>query len=104
MDWGKLKVFHAVARSGSFTAAGKSLKLSQSAVSRQINALEKSLGVILFHRHSRGLLLTAQGEALNETAREVAAKLTMAEANLSEARDKPRGPLAITATLAFASI
>jgi DNA-binding transcriptional LysR family regulator len=42
MDWDKLRVFHAVAEAGSFTHAGESLNLSQSAVSRQISALEKA--------------------------------------------------------------
>ena len=64
MDWDKLRVFHAVAEAGSFTHAGESLNLSQSAVSRQISALEESLNVPLFHRHARGLILTEQGELL----------------------------------------
>ena len=75
MDWDKLRVFHAVAEAGSFTHAGESLNLSQSAVSRQISALEESLNVPLFHRHARGLILTEQGELLYRTAREVFAKL-----------------------------
>ncbi len=53
MDWDKLRVFHAVAEAGSFTRAGDTLHLSQSAVSRQIAALEADLSVVLFHRHSR---------------------------------------------------
>ena len=80
MDWDKLRVFHAVAEAGSFTHAGESLNLSQSAVSRQISALEESLSVPLFHRHARGLILTEQGELLFRTAREVFAKLAMTEA------------------------
>lgn len=44
MDWDKLRIFHAVAEAGSFTHAGENLNLSQSAVSRQISALEDSLG------------------------------------------------------------
>ena len=43
MDWDKLRVFHAVAEAGSFTHAGDLLNLSQSAVSRQVSALEQSL-------------------------------------------------------------
>src|SRR3546814_1789334 len=43
MDWDKLRIFHAVAEAGSFTHAGELLNLSQSAVSRQISALEDSL-------------------------------------------------------------
>ena len=62
MDWDKLRIFQAVADAGSFTHAGESLKLSQSAISRQIGALEEQLGVMLFHRHARGLILTEQGE------------------------------------------
>src|SRR5580704_14762560 len=61
MDWDKLKVFHAAAEAGSFTHAGEQLGLSQSAVSRQVSALEQELSVSLFHRHARGLILTEQG-------------------------------------------
>ncbi|MBT6825647.1 MAG: LysR family transcriptional regulator, partial [Rhodospirillales bacterium] len=55
MDWDKLRIFHAVADAGSFTHAGETLHLSQSAVSRQISTLEDSLRAPLFHRHARGL-------------------------------------------------
>lgn len=104
MDWDKLRIFHAVAEAGSFTHAGETLNLSQSAVSRQISALEESLRVSLFHRHARGLMLTEQGEMLFRTTREVFAKLSMAEAWLSESKEKPKGPLKITCTVAFGSI
>src|SRR3954471_219508 len=104
MDWDKLRVFHAVAEAGSFTHAGETLNLSQSAVSRQISALEDSLHVPLFHRHARGLILTEQGELLFRTAREVFAKLAMSESLISESKDRPKGPLKITTTVAFGSI
>ena len=71
MDWDKLRVFHAVAEAGSFTHAGETLNLSQSAVSRQISGLEERLRVPLFHRHARGLILTEQGEILYRTTREI---------------------------------
>ncbi|WP_119679169.1 LysR family transcriptional regulator [Indioceanicola profundi] len=103
MDWDKLRVFHAVAEAGSFTHAGETLNLSQSAVSRQISALEESLHVPLFHRHARGLILTEQGELLYRTAREVFAKLSMTEAMLSESKEHPKGPLKVTTTVAFGS-
>ena len=103
MDWDKLRVFHAVAEAGSFTHAGDALNLSQSAVSRQISALEEALQVPLFHRHARGLILTEQGESLNQTVREVFAKLAMTEALLTESRDKPAGRLKITTTVGFGS-
>jgi len=104
MDWDKLRVFHAVAEAGSFTHAGEALNLSQSAVSRQISALEESLSVPLFHRHARGLILTEQGELLYTTAREVFAKLAMTEGMLTESRDRPKGPLKITTTVAFGTV
>ena len=101
MDWDKLRVFHAVAEAGSFTHAGDTLNLSQSAVSRQISALEEALQVPLFHRHARGLILTEQGESLNRTVREVFAKLAMTEALLTESREKPAGRLKVTTTVGF---
>lgn len=103
MDWDKLRVFHAVAEAGSFTHAGETLNLSQSAVSRQISALEEALQVPLFHRHARGLILTEQGEALNRTVREVFAKLAMTEALLTESKEKPAGRLKVTTTMGFGS-
>src|SRR5437764_1658538 len=101
MDWDKLRVFHAVADAGSFTHAGDALNLSQSAVSRQISALEEALEVPLFHRHARGLILTEQGETLNRTVREVFAKLAMTEALLTESKEKPAGRLKVTTTVGF---
>lgn len=103
MDWDKLRIFHCVAEAGSFTHAGEVLNLSQSAVSRQISALEESLKVPLFHRHARGLILTEQGELLYRTAHEVFGKLAMAEAQLTESKDRPRGLLKVTTTVAFGS-
>src|SRR5579859_717951 len=103
MDWDKLRVFHAVAEAGSFTHAGDTLSLSQSAVSRQISALEEALQVPLFHRHARGLILTEQGESLNRTVREVFAKLAITEALLTESKEKPAGRLKVTTTVGFGS-
>ncbi len=101
LDWDKLRVFHAVAEAGSFTHAGETLNLSQSAVSRQIQALEEALSVPLFHRHARGLILTEPGETLNRTVREVFAKLAMTEALLTESRERPAGRLKVTCTTGF---
>jgi DNA-binding transcriptional LysR family regulator len=98
MDWDKLKVFHAAAEAGSFTHAGEQLGLSQSAVSRQVSALEQELGVSLFHRHARGLILTEQGELLHRTAHEVFMKLEAARAKLTDTRERPNGELKVTTT------
>ena len=68
LDWDRIRVFRGVAQAGSFTRAAESLGLSQSAISRQIGALEEDLGMPLFHRHARGLVLTEQGELLLEAA------------------------------------
>jgi len=103
VDWDKLRIFHAVAEAGSFTHAGDVLNLSQSAVSRQISALEEALQVPLFHRHARGLILTEQGETLNQTVRDVFAKLAMTQALLTESKEKAAGRLRVTTTSGFGS-
>nr|WP_194299613.1 LysR family transcriptional regulator [Acetobacter thailandicus] len=101
VDWDKLRIFHAVAEAGSFTHAGDVLNLSQSAVSRQISALEDVLQVPLFHRHARGLILTEQGETLHKTVRDVFSKLEMTQALLTESKEKAAGRLRITTTTGF---
>jgi len=98
MDWDKLKVFHAAAEAGSFTHAGEQLGLSQSAVSRQVSALEQGLNVPLFHRHARGLILTEQGDLLYRTAHEVFMKLEAARTKLTDSREKPNGELRVNTT------
>ena len=103
MDWDKLRIFHAAAQAGSFTHAGDSLNMSQSAVSRQVSALEQDLGIPLFHRHARGLLLTEQGELLYRTAREVLMKLEAVQTRLTDSREKPSGVLRITTTVGLGS-
>ena len=104
MDWDKLRIFHAVAEAGSFTHAGESLNLSQSAVSRQVSSLEQSLNLTLFHRHARGLILTEQGEELYKTAHEIYHQVIMTEAKLSDSKDRPQGPLTVTTTIGFGSV
>ena len=99
MDWDKLKVFHAAAEAGSFTHAGEQLGLSQSAVSRQVSALEQELSVSLFHRHARGLILTEQGELLYRTAHDVFMKLEAARTKLTDSRERPHGDLKVTTTV-----
>jgi DNA-binding transcriptional LysR family regulator len=104
MDWDKLRIFHAVADAGSFTHAGHELALSQSAVSRQISALETDLNVPLFHRHARGLILTEQGEVLYRTAHDVFTKLAAAKTRLMDSKEKPSGDLRITTTVGLGSV
>jgi DNA-binding transcriptional LysR family regulator len=99
VDWDKLRVFHAAAEAGSFTHAGENLGLSQSAVSRQVSALELDLQAPLFHRHARGLILTEQGEVLFRTVRDMMMKLDAARTRLSDTRERPRGELRVTTTV-----
>ncbi|MGD0635476.1 MAG: LysR family transcriptional regulator [Beijerinckiaceae bacterium] len=101
LDWDKLRIFHAAAEAGSFTHAGEVLKLSQSAVSRQVSALEKDLQTPLFHRHARGLMLTEQGELLFRTVQEVIGKLELIRSRLTDSRERPHGELRITTNLGF---
>ena len=103
MDWDKLRIFHAAAEAGSFTHAGEALKMSQSAVSRQVSALEQDLGVPLFHRHARGLILTEQGEELYRAAGDVLRKLESVRSRLTESSEKPTGTLRITTTVGLGS-
>jgi len=98
VDWDRIRIFYTVAESGSFTKAGDVLGLSQSAVSRQIGALERELRAPLFHRHTRGLILTEQGELLWRAAREMTQRLERTRAQLSETREHPSGELKVTAT------
>lgn len=103
MDWDKLRVFHAVAEAGSLTRAGDTLNLSQSAVSRQISALEDNLGASLFHRHARGLILTEQGEELFRTAHDIYGKVARVEGILKDKKDKPSGDLRVTTSVGIGS-
>ena len=104
MDWDKLRIFHAVADAGSLTHAGDRLNLSQSAVSRQIRALEESLSTTLFHRHARGLILTEQGELLFDATRSISKRLDAAAARIRDSEDEVFGELKVTTTFGFGTL
>ncbi|NVK47657.1 MAG: LysR family transcriptional regulator [Rhodobacteraceae bacterium] len=104
MDWDKLRIFHAVADAGSLTHAGDTLHLSQSAVSRQIRALEESLSTTLFHRHARGLILTEQGELLFEATRAMAKRLDAAAARIRDSEEEVYGELRVTSATGFGTL
>ena len=103
LDWDKLRIFHEVARIRNFSRSAEVMGLSQSAISRQIRALEESLHVTLFHRHARGLILTEQGELLYNTTAKVVDRLREAEGMFSASKEKPFGPLRVTTTVGFGS-
>ncbi|HRX74774.1 MAG TPA: LysR family transcriptional regulator [Hyphomonas sp.] len=103
MDWGKLRSFHAAAEAGSLTSAGERLGISQSAVSRQIAALEETLGVSLFQRHARGLVLTDAGHTLFRSTMEMAQAAASANTALRDQQETPQGELIVSAPVAFGS-
>jgi len=104
MDWDKLRIFHAVADAGSLTHAGDTLHLSQSAVSRQIRALEEGLNTTLFHRHARGLILTEQGELLFDATKHMSKRLEAASARIRDSEEEVFGELRVTTTIGFGSL
>ena len=104
MDWDKLRIFHAVADAGSLTHAGDTLHLSQSAVSRQIRALEESLNTTLFHRHARGLILTEQGELLFDATKSMNKRLDTATARIKDSEEEVFGELRVTTTIGFGTL
>src|SRR5436190_426393 len=97
-----LPAFEAAARHLSFTKAADELSLTQSAISRQIQALEKGLGTRLFERRTRSLLLTEAGQRFYQVAQDVLTQL-------DDAAQKLRGATAartvtVTTTPGFASL
>ncbi|SMP10871.1 LysR family transcriptional regulator [Shimia sagamensis] len=104
MDWDKLRIFHAVADAGSLTHAGDVLHLSQSAVSRQVRALEESLNTTLFHRHARGLILTEQGELLFDATTAMNKRLDAASARIRDSEEEVFGELRVTTTIGFGTL
>ena len=104
MDWDKLRIFHSVAEKGSLTHAGDVLHLSQSAVSRQIRALEEQLNVTLFHRHARGLILTEQGELLYDATQAMVKRLETTAARIRDSEDEVYGELRVTTTTGFGTL
>lgn len=104
MDWDKLRIFHAVADAGSLTHAGDTLHLSQSAVSRQVRALEESLNATLFHRHARGLILTEQGELLFDATKSMNKRLEAASARIRDSEEEVFGDLRVTTTTGFGTL
>jgi len=97
-----LKGFEAAARHLSFTKAASELFVTQSAVSRQIQSLEEQLGVVLFQRRPKDLVLTEAGETLYRTASEVLRQVREAMERLDAASRSE--VLTVTCTVAFASL
>lgn len=88
MDWDGLKIFLAVARQGQIVGAARRLGLNHATVARQLQALEASIGAVLFDRRPTGSVLTQAGERLLPIAERVEAELLAVSASLErEAAD-----------------
>ena len=96
-----IEAFLDVAKCGTFSAAAKAQGVAVSSVSRQVDALEKSLGMALFQRSSRRLLLTDAGEQFLPRAQLIVSELEDAKAALLDTQAQPRGMLSVTAPAAF---
>lgn len=94
-----LEMFAAVAAEGSFSAAGRKLGLTPSAVSRTIDRIEARLGVRLLLRTTRALALTVEGQAYLGAARRILADLDDAEQAIAD-QGAPRGRLRVSAAQA----
>ncbi|MBV9866518.1 MAG: LysR family transcriptional regulator [Abitibacteriaceae bacterium] len=98
MNINHLAIFHAVAEEGSVTRAAERLCISQPAVSKQLRELEKTLGMALFHRLSKGVQLTEAGELLLGYSRQLFALEAEAEQALRELWALERGRLRVGAS------
>jgi DNA-binding transcriptional LysR family regulator len=95
MDVRQLEMFRAVAEEGGFTRAAQRLKVSQSAVSRQVKLLEGELGGLLLHRTGKGVTVTAQGELLLKAANRIHRDLQDVAWEISETQKLQRGMLSL---------
>jgi len=96
-----IAAFIAVADQRGFSAAARALGISPPAITRAIAALERHLGVRLFHRSTRAVSLTDEGAAFLERARRILAELREAEQIAMGGRSVPRGQLYVTAPVMF---
>jgi len=103
MNLHHLRVFHAVATTGSITAAARALQISQPAVSKQLGDLEDAVGTQLVDRLPRGIRLTAAGRALAEHAARIFGIEHTAEAELAALLGVRRGQLFIGASTTIGS-
>jgi DNA-binding transcriptional LysR family regulator len=93
MDLRQLEIIRAIADTGSFTAAGEKLHVSQSAISRQILLLEEELGEAVFHRIGRRIRITPAGESLLQLSRRVFQDLDETVSAISDKRESLKGTL-----------
>src|ERR671939_1774676 len=93
MDLRQLEIIRAIADTGSFTAAGEKLHVSQSAISRQILLLEDELGEPVFHRIGRRIRITPAGESLLQLSHRVFQDLQDTVSAISEKQESLGGTM-----------
>lgn len=93
--------FVRVVERGSFSAVAEELRATQSAVSKQLAALEKALGAKLLVRTTRSLALTEEGERYFEQARRLVAEIAEAESELIQGKTQLRGWIRVAASVGF---
>ena len=98
MDLRQLRYFTAIAEFGSFSEAAARLHIAQSALSRHTSTLEEELGVTLFKRHPRGVILTSSGTLLLSRSRKILAELEEARAEVMAQATLPSGDAVIGTT------
>ncbi len=103
MDWNQLRAFHATATTGSLSAAARQLGLTQPTMSRQIAALEARLGVDLFDRVGRKLVLTVIGAELRDRIGMMADAAESVALVASGRKEEIRGRVCISATDTYAA-
>jgi DNA-binding transcriptional LysR family regulator len=103
-DWNRARAFLATAEHGSFSAAARELGLTQPTLSRQVDGLEAELGVALFERIGRGLMITPNGQDLLDSVREMGVAAEKLSALASGHSEEVTGPIRISAGEVFASI
>jgi DNA-binding transcriptional LysR family regulator len=93
MDLRQLEIIRAIAETGSFTAAGDKLHVSQSAISRQVLLLEAELGEPVFHRIGRRIRITPAGESVLQLSHRVFQDLQDTVSTISDTRESLRGTM-----------
>jgi LysR family transcriptional regulator, nitrogen assimilation regulatory protein len=104
MDLRQLRYFVAVAETGSFSAAAASLRIAQSALSRQVQSLEEACRGALMERGARGVVLTEAGALLLTRARFLLAEAASTISEISELNNEPSGMVRLAAPPSFGDI
>lgn len=101
---GEMAVFARVVEQGSFSAAARAMAMTPSTVSKLIRRLEDRLGLRLFDRSTRALVLTADGQRYYEAATRLIAELDEAEASLSRDARQASGTVRVNASVGFGTL